>query len=67
MKQSIVLFLTAVLASGAVNGNLPESIQAVLQRYVGMKTEALETVQVAATASNSSVESILSELNLNRR
>ncbi len=67
MKTIItVLFLTAVLATSSVRGDLPQSIQAALERYMGMKTESLETVTVAATATNASVESILSEMNLKR-
>ena len=67
MKFGVVVLVTAVLAATTVNGHLPLNVQKALERFSSMKTESVGDAGIVATASNGTIESVLSELNMNRR
>ena len=50
-----------------VKGHLPLNVLKALERFSSMKTESVGDAGIVATASNGTIESVLSELNMNRR
>ncbi len=67
MKFGVVVLVTAVLAATTVNGHLPLNVLKALERFSSMQTESVGDAGIVATASNGTIESVLSELNMNRR